>query len=37
LPDAQQLIQLKKDAQGSVTTREVFQVLFSTLEDVALP
>ena len=37
LPDAQQLIQLKKDAQGSVTTREVFQVLFSTLEDVAVP
>jgi protein-L-isoaspartate(D-aspartate) O-methyltransferase len=34
LPDAQQLIQLKKDAQGSVTTREIFQVLFSTLEDV---
>jgi protein-L-isoaspartate(D-aspartate) O-methyltransferase len=33
LPDAQQLIQLKKDAQGSVTTREIFQVLFSTLED----
>lgn len=37
LPDAQQLIQLKKDARGSVTTREIFQVLFSTLEDVALP
>ncbi|MGR4870690.1 protein-L-isoaspartate(D-aspartate) O-methyltransferase [Variovorax sp. LARHSF232] len=37
LPDAQQLIQLKKDAQGSVTTREVFQVLFSTLEDDTLP
>ena len=37
LPDAQQLIQLKKDAQGSVTTREIFQVLFSTLEDVAFP
>lgn len=34
LPDAQQLIQLKKDAQGSVTTREVFGVRFSTLEDV---
>jgi protein-L-isoaspartate(D-aspartate) O-methyltransferase len=34
LPEAQQLIQLKKDAQGSVTTREIFQVLFSTLEDV---
>jgi protein-L-isoaspartate(D-aspartate) O-methyltransferase len=33
LPDAQQLIQLKKDARGSVTTREIFQVLFSTLED----
>ena len=37
LPDAQQLIQLRKDAQGSVTTREIFQVLFSMLEDVALP
>lgn len=37
LPDAQQLIQLKKDARGSVTTREIFQVLFSTLEDVASP
>lgn len=37
LPDAQQLIQLKKDAQGSVTTREIFEVLFSTLEDVAMP
>jgi protein-L-isoaspartate(D-aspartate) O-methyltransferase len=37
LPDAQQLIQLRKDAQGSVTTREVFQVLFSMLEDVASP
>lgn len=36
LPDAQQLIQLKKDAQGSVTTREIFQVLFSTLDDVTL-
>jgi protein-L-isoaspartate(D-aspartate) O-methyltransferase len=33
LPDSQQLIQLKKDAQGSATTREIFQVLFSTLED----
>ncbi len=33
LRDAQQLIQLKKDAQGSVTTKEIFQVLFSTLED----
>jgi protein-L-isoaspartate(D-aspartate) O-methyltransferase len=37
LADAQQLIQLKKDAQGSITTREIFQVLFSTLEDVTLP
>ena len=37
LADAQQLIQLRKDAQGSVTTREIFQVLFSTLEDVVLP
>ena len=35
LPEAQQLIQLKKDAQGSVTTREIFQVLFSSLEDVS--
>ncbi|HJS34850.1 MAG TPA: protein-L-isoaspartate(D-aspartate) O-methyltransferase [Pseudoxanthomonas sp.] len=34
LPDAQQLIQLKKDAQGSLTTREIFGVRFSTLEDV---
>ncbi|HEX7891271.1 MAG TPA: protein-L-isoaspartate(D-aspartate) O-methyltransferase [Ramlibacter sp.] len=37
LADGQQLIQLKKDAQGSVTTREIFQVLFSTLEDVDSP
>ncbi len=37
LPEAQQLIQLRKDAQGSVTTREIFQVLFSTLEDVDWP
>lgn len=37
LPEAQQLIQLRKDAQGSVTTRDIFQVLFSTLEDVTLP
>ncbi len=37
LPDTQQLIQLKKDAQGSITTREIFQVLFSTLEDDTLP
>ncbi|MDM0018435.1 protein-L-isoaspartate(D-aspartate) O-methyltransferase [Variovorax saccharolyticus] len=37
LPDAQQLIQLRKDAQGSVTTREIFQVLFSSLEDVDSP
>ncbi|MBS0343289.1 MAG: protein-L-isoaspartate(D-aspartate) O-methyltransferase [Proteobacteria bacterium] len=37
LPDAQQLIQLKKDAQGSIAIREIFQVLFSTLEDGASP
>lgn len=37
LPEAQQLIQLRKDAHGSVTTREIFQVLFSTLEDVTSP
>jgi len=37
LPDSQQLIQLKKDAQGSITTREIFPVLFSTLEDVTSP
>ena len=37
LPDGQQLIQLKKDAQGSVATREIFPVLFSMLEDVASP
>ena len=33
LPDEQQLIQLKKDARGSVAAREIFQVLFSTLEE----
>jgi protein-L-isoaspartate(D-aspartate) O-methyltransferase len=33
LPDAQQLIQLKKDEHGSVSTREIFPVLFSSLED----
>jgi protein-L-isoaspartate(D-aspartate) O-methyltransferase len=37
LPDAQQLIQLKKDAQGSVAAREIFPVLFSMLEDVPSP
>ena len=37
LPDAQKLIQLKKDAQGSVSTREIFEVLFSSLEEVGSP
>jgi protein-L-isoaspartate(D-aspartate) O-methyltransferase len=33
LPDAQQLILLEKDMGGSVSTNEIFQVLFSSLED----
>jgi protein-L-isoaspartate(D-aspartate) O-methyltransferase len=33
LPHAQQLILLKKDESGSVSTREIFEVLFSSLED----
>ena len=33
LPDAQQLILLEKDASGSVSTREIFAVRFSLLED----
>ncbi|MEJ8858091.1 protein-L-isoaspartate(D-aspartate) O-methyltransferase [Variovorax robiniae] len=33
LPDAQQLIVVEKDASGSLTTREIFAVMFSTLED----
>ncbi|MEJ8821606.1 protein-L-isoaspartate(D-aspartate) O-methyltransferase [Variovorax humicola] len=33
LPDAQQLIVVEKDAGGSLTTREIFAVMFSTLED----
>ena len=33
LPDAQQLILLEKDASDSVATREIFAVLFSSLDD----
>jgi protein-L-isoaspartate(D-aspartate) O-methyltransferase len=33
LPDAQQLILVEKDASGSVSTREIFAVQFSLLED----
>ncbi len=33
LRDAQQLILVEKDAGGSVSTKEIFQVLFSSLED----
>lgn len=33
LPDEQQLILLEKDAGGSVSTKEIFAVLFSLLED----
>ncbi|WP_372528817.1 protein-L-isoaspartate(D-aspartate) O-methyltransferase [Piscinibacter sp.] len=33
LPDAQQLILVEKDASGSVSTKEIFAVLFSMLED----
>ncbi|KWT65775.1 MULTISPECIES: protein-L-isoaspartate(D-aspartate) O-methyltransferase [unclassified Variovorax] len=33
LPEAQQLLLVEKDADGSVSTQEIFQVLFSTLED----
>ncbi|VTU34191.1 Protein-L-isoaspartate O-methyltransferase [Variovorax sp. PBS-H4] len=33
LAESQQLLLVEKDANGSVTTREIFQVLFSTLED----
>jgi protein-L-isoaspartate(D-aspartate) O-methyltransferase len=33
LPDEQQLILLAKDASGSVSTREIFPVRFSLLED----
>jgi len=34
LPDEQQLILVDKDADGSVSTREIFAVRFSLLEDV---
>jgi len=34
LPDEQQLILLEKDASGSVSTKEIFAVLFSLLEDI---
>jgi protein-L-isoaspartate(D-aspartate) O-methyltransferase len=33
LPDAQQLMLVEKDAGGSVSTREIFAVRFSLLED----
>lgn len=33
LPDAQQLMLVEKDASGSVSTREIFAVRFSLLED----
>jgi len=33
LPDAQQLIVVTKDAEGSVSTREIFGVAFSQLDD----
>ena len=33
LPDEQQLILLEKDAGGSVSTREIFGVRFSLLEE----
>lgn len=33
LPDAQQLILVEKDASDSVATREIFAVLFSSLDD----
>jgi len=33
LPDEQQLILVEKDAGGSVSTREIFAVMFSLLED----
>lgn len=33
LPEAQQLLLVEKDADGGLTTKEIFQVLFSVLED----
>jgi protein-L-isoaspartate(D-aspartate) O-methyltransferase len=36
LPDSQQLILVDKDVSGSVSTREIFAVWFSLLEDTAL-
>ncbi len=33
LPDAQQLMVVEKDADGAVSTREIFPVRFSLLED----
>jgi len=35
LPDSQQLILLEKDADGTISTREILPVLFSQLEDAA--
>ena len=37
LPDGQQLILVDKDAGGSVSTREIFAVRFSLLEDTESP
>ena len=36
LPDSQQLILVDKDVSGSVSTREIFAVRFSLLDDTAL-
>jgi protein-L-isoaspartate(D-aspartate) O-methyltransferase len=36
MPDAQQLILLEKDAEGMVSTKEIFPVQFSLLEDTGL-
>jgi protein-L-isoaspartate(D-aspartate) O-methyltransferase len=33
LPESQQLMVAEKDLDGSVATRDIFPVLFSTLED----
>ena len=33
LPESQQLLLVEKDASGAVSTKEIFQVLFSTLEE----
>ena len=36
LPESQQLILVDKDVNGSISTREIFAVWFSSLEDTAL-